>query len=48
MNLMWGEKTFLFLVITGFPEALFGGVTLYSATFMNLKSNNMSDVIMKL
>ncbi len=31
IDILWGDKTFLFTAITGCAAALFGGVTLYSA-----------------
>jgi hypothetical protein len=42
MDILWGDKTFLFTAITGCAAALFGGVTLHSAAYLNSKSKNIS------
>jgi hypothetical protein len=42
MDIIWGEKTFLFTAITGFAAAFFSGVALHSAAFFNSKSKNVS------
>ena len=38
MDIIWGDKTFLFTAITGCAAALFGGVTLHSAAYLNSRS----------
>ncbi len=40
-------KKILFTAITGCAAALFGGVTLHSVAFLNSKSKNISDEMMK-
>ena len=37
MDIIWGETTFLFTMITGCAAALFSGVTLHSAALINSK-----------
>ncbi len=48
LDLIWNRNTFLFTAVTGCAAALFGGVTLHSATFLNSKSKNISEDMMKI
>ena len=42
MDIIWGDKAFLFTAITGCAGALFGGITLHSAAYLNSRSKNVT------
>ena len=42
MDIIWGDKTFLFTAITGCAAALFGGFTLHKAAYLNSRSKNVT------
>ena len=42
MDIIWGDKTFLFTAVTGCAAALFGGVTLHKAAYLNSRSKNVT------
>ena len=42
LGLMWNSNTFLFTALSGCAAALFGGVTLHSAAFLNSNTKNIT------
>jgi cytidylate kinase len=42
MKIIRGDKTFLFTAITGCAAALFGGVTLHGAAYLNSRSKHVT------
>ncbi len=48
IDIIWGENTFLITATTGYAAALFGGVTFHSAAFLNSKSKNIADEMMRI
>ena len=47
LALPWDKNTFLFTAITGCAAALFDGVTLHSAAFLNSKSLTVTPAMIK-